>query len=157
MSLYYIVAALLSAIAYGSDVIFGKFALDDMPFFIFMFILAFIYFLIALFMFIFNYNYIIDYFYKIKNYSSLYWSIIAIILGTIIADILMWKAIQLSNYSELSTTITLIHMAPVFGLIFIAVVYKYYLNYKALFGFFLVIVGLIIMIFNSNKALLILK
>ena len=145
--------ALISAMAYGSDAIFGKLALNDMPFFIFIFMLSLIYLILGVILFLFNYDYIISYFANVKDYSTIGYSIFAIIFGTIIADILMWKSIQKSQTSQLPITIAIIHTAPVFALLFVTFYFKTYLNWKALFGFGLVVIGTIIMIFNSGDSI----
>lgn len=151
----FFVLALLSALAYGTDVIFGKVALNEMPMIIFIFLLAFIYSIIAIIIFIIYNKKIISYVKSGTNTKSILFASFAIIVGTIIADFLMWKSIQMSKTFQLPLTVTIIHLAPVFSLIFVIIFYKESVNHKALFGMLLVIIGAVIMIYNSNTKLLI--
>jgi len=148
----FIISGLLAALCYSSDSIFGKIALDGLPLNIYFIIVSFIYTIIGLLLFAFNYN---DFFKYLKkenenNYYYLKFAIIAVLLGTIAGDYLMFYTINKSKKINLPIAITLIHLAPIFSVFLVYFVFKQQLNFKALFGIILVFIGTLITITNIN-------
>lgn len=146
----FVISGLLSALCYSSDAIFGKIALEGLSLNIYFIIVAFIYSIIGLLLFIFNYNECMYYYEKekINNYYYLKYAIIAVIIGTILGDYLMFYTINKSKKINLPIAISLIHLAPIFSIFLVYIWYKQLLNFKALFGIILVFIGTLITIYN---------
>ena len=85
---------------------------------------------------------------KINNYYYLKYAIIAVIIGTILGDYLMFYTINKSKKINLPIAISLIHLAPIFSIFLVYIWYKQLLNFKALFGIILVFIGTLITIYN---------
>ena len=115
---------LLSSLAYSSDVLFGKIALDEMPFDVFLFLLGICYTVFSIFIYIYNYTKINKYLLDEKNRKYIYYAIFAIVIGTILADCLMWYSIKISSKMNLPIVITLIHSAPILSLILVYLCYN---------------------------------
>jgi drug/metabolite transporter (DMT)-like permease len=147
----FFISAFGSAIAYGTDAIFGKLALNDMPLEIFIFLLAVVYSFIAVGMFVIYRKSIYAYFVNNEHLPAVAWAVVAIIVGTVIADILMWKAINLSKTWQLPITVAIIHTAPIFSLVFVILYYKQSINIKAIAGICLTVIGCALMIINSGE------
>ena len=147
----YIIYALLSSIAYSSDVIFGKMALEEMPMSIFVFILSFLYFILGIILYIWKRNEINDYIKKPDNYKNIFYAVIAIVIGTILADIFMWYAIKLSSRRKLPIAIALIHTAPILSLFFVYLFYGEILDYRSIMGIIISVIGCGIAIYYSNN------
>jgi drug/metabolite transporter (DMT)-like permease len=132
----FIISGILAALCYSSDSIFGKIALEGLPLNIYFIIVAFIYTIIGIILLLFNYN---DFFKYLKkeqdnNYYYLKYAIIAVLIGTILGDYLMFYTINKSNTINLPIAITLIHLAPIFSVFLVYYWFKKQINYKALFG-----------------------
>jgi uncharacterized membrane protein len=140
-----------AAIAYGSDAIFGKIALNDMPLTVFIFILAAVYFVLAIGIYITHRPQLHAYFSNKKHHRAIMWALLAVILGTVIADIMMWKAIQMSQMWQLPISVTIIHTAPIFALVFVWIFFHQFMKIEAFVGLCLVIIGCGIMILNSKE------
>jgi drug/metabolite transporter (DMT)-like permease len=149
--MYFIGPALAASLAYGSDAIFGKLALDDMPMYIFIFILSFCYFILAIVMFVAKPNTVWTYLKNPKNMPYIGWALVAVIIGTILADICMWYAIKTSSKLTLPIAVALGHTAPIFSLILVLLVFKEALNWKAVAGIMLTVIGCIITVFYSGQ------
>jgi len=65
-----------------------------MPFNVFVFLLSIIYGLLGIILYLFNSKNIHEYFSNNKNNIYIYYAIIGIIFGTILADLFMWYAFQ---------------------------------------------------------------
>mgnify|MGYP003331381495 CR=1 FL=1 len=147
----FIISGLLSALAYSSDSIFGKIALDGMPLNIYFIIVAFIYTIVGIILTIINRNELITYFSNSDNYHYLKIAFIAVIIGTILGDYLMFYTINKSSKINLPIAISLIHLAPIFSLFLVYFYFKKKLNYKSIFGIILVFIGTLIAIYFSNN------
>ena len=93
----FILSGILSALAYSSDSIFGKIALSGMPLNIFFIFVSFIYTIIGILLTIIHKKELITY---IQNPSNIYYmkyAIIAVIIGTILGDYLMFYTINKSS------------------------------------------------------------
>lgn len=147
-----IISGLLAALCYSSDAIFGKIALDGLPLNIYFIIVSFVYFIIGLILFIYNYKECIYYYEKekINNYYYFKYAIIAVFIGTILGDYLMFYTINKSKKINLPIAICLIHLAPIFSAILVYIWFKEIINIKALIGIILVFIGTLITIFNIN-------
>ena len=141
-----ILLAIITSLAYSTDVIFAKIALDNMPFFIFLFILAICYLILGTIIFFIYSKPIINYFSKIENKKYILLSILSVIIGTLLADIFMWTAIKYSSTKNLSTTISIIHTVPVFSLLLMWLIYKEKFNWQSILGTIIVIIGVCIII-----------
>jgi drug/metabolite transporter (DMT)-like permease len=137
----FILPALGASLAYSSDVIFGKLALEEMPMYLFIFILAMCYLVLAIGMFILKPKEITSYFNQKANLKPTCYAVIAIILGTVLADILMWYALKVSSRKQLPIAIALVHTAPLISLLLVFVFFKQYLNWKSIAGVILTVVG----------------
>lgn len=148
----FIISGLLAALCYSSDSIFGKIALDGLPLNIYFIIVSFIYTIIGLILFYFNYNDFFKYLNKERenNYYYLKFAIVAVLLGTIAGDYLMFYTINKSKKVNLPIAITLIHLAPIFSVFLVYFFFKQQLNFKALFGIIIVFIGTLITITNIN-------
>ena len=71
--------------------------------------------------------------------------IIAILIGTLLADNLMWYSIKLSSKKNLPIIITLIHSVPILSFIIV------YLFYRAVIGIIISVIGSSIAVFYSEK------
>lgn len=147
-----IISGLLAALCYSSDAIFGKIALDGLPLNIYFIIVSFVYFIIGLILFIYNYKECIYYYEKEKlnNYYYFKYAIIAVFIGTILGDYLMFYTINKSKKINLPIAICLIHLAPIFSAILVYIWFKEIINIKALIGIILVFIGTLITINNIN-------
>ena len=146
----YILYAILSALSNSSDVILGKLTLEKMPITIFIFILSFLYIIIGLLLYIYKSNEINKYLSNSNNYVSLLYSILAISIGTILADFLVWHSINLSNRKDLPITMSIIHLSPIFSLILVYLFYGERLHYKSILGIIISVIGCGIAIYYSN-------
>jgi len=148
----YIISGILSALAYSSDSIFGKIALEGMPLNIYFIIVSFIYTIIGIILTLINRKEIIIYIKKEKenNYYYLKYAIIAVIIGTIIGDYLMFYTINKSSKTNLPIAIVLIHLAPIFSLFLVYFYFKRKLHIGSIFGIFIVFIGTLIAIYYSN-------
>jgi drug/metabolite transporter (DMT)-like permease len=147
----FIISGLLSALAYSTDSIFGKIALDGMPLNIYFIIVAFIYTLVGITLTIVNRNAVIDYFQNKENYYYLKYAIVAVVIGTILGDYLMFYTINKSSKVNLPIAISLIHLAPIFSLFLVYFYFKKRLNFMSIFGIVLVFIGTLIAIYFSNN------
>ena len=120
----YIISGILSALAYSTDSIFGKIALEGMPLNIYFIIVSFIYMIVGITLSIIHKNQVIEYFNNIDNYYYLKYAIIAVIIGTITGDYLMFYTIGKSTEVNLPIAITLIHLAPIFSLVLVYFYFK---------------------------------
>ena len=145
----YIPFALGSALAYSTDTVATKLALEEMPFPLFMFILSFLYTILGVILFAVNGKEIVSYF-KSKNIKPIGLAVAAIIIGTIFADFLMWKAISNSSRAQISTTIALIHLTPLFSLVLATLFFKQQSNWKIILGVVLTVIGSMILIVNTE-------
>jgi len=146
----YIISGILSALAYSTDSIFGKIALEGMPLNIYFIIVSFIYMIVGITLSIIHKNQVIEYFNNIDNYYYLKYAIIAVIIGTITGDYLMFYTIGKSTEVNLPIAITLIHLAPIFSLVLVYFYFKKKLNWKSILGIILVFIGTLIAIYFSN-------
>lgn len=142
---------LLSSLAYSSDVLFAKLALDEIPFNVFIFILVFCYFIYGVYIYIFNKKIINDYLLDKKNIKTIIYAIIAILIGTLLADNLMWYSIKLSSKKNLPIIITLIHSVPILSLIIVYLFYNVVLDYRAVIGIIISVIGSSIAVYYSEK------
>jgi drug/metabolite transporter (DMT)-like permease len=147
----FIISGLLSALAYSTDSIFGKIALDGMPLNIYFIIVAFVYTLVGITLTIINRNTVIDYFKNKENYYYLKYAIVAVVIGTILGDYLMFYTINKSSKVNLPIAISLIHLAPIFSLFLVYFYFKKRLNFMSIFGIVLVFIGTLIAIYFSNN------
>jgi len=147
----FIISGLLSALAYSTDSIFGKIALDGMPLNIYFIIVAFVYTLVGITLTIVNRNKVIDYFQNKENYYYLKFAIVAVVIGTILGDYLMFYTINKSSKVNLPIAISLIHLAPIFSLFLVYFYFKKRLNFMSIFGIVLVFIGTLIAIYFSNN------
>jgi len=148
----FIISGLLAALCYSSDSIFGKIALEGLPINIFFIIVAFVYTIIGIILLLFNYNNFIIHIKKDSenNYYYLKYAIIAVLIGTILGDYLMFYTINKSKKINLPIAITLIHLAPIFSVFLVYLYFKQKLNYKALTGIIIVFIGTLITINNID-------
>ena len=147
----YIISGILAAIAYSSDSIFGKIALEGMPLNIYFIIVAFIYMIVGIILTIIHKNEVIEYFTNSNNYYYLKYAIIAVIIGTIAGDYLMFYTIEKSSKANLPIAIALIHLAPIFSLFLVYLWFKKRLNYKSIIGIIMVFIGTLIAIYFSHS------
>lgn len=145
----YMISGICAAIAYSSDSIFGKIALQGLPLNIYFIIVAFIYSLVGIVLAIIHRNDIYKYIKK-ENFYYFKYAIVAVIIGTILGDYLMFYTINKSSEVNLPIAITLIHLAPIFSLFLVYFWFKKTLNIRAIFGIILVFIGTLIALYNSN-------
>jgi len=148
----FIISGILAALCYSSDSIFGKIALDGLPLNIYFIIVAFIYTIIGIILLLFNYNDFFKYLKKEKdnNYYYLKYAIVAVLIGTILGDYLMFYTINKSNKINLPIAITFIHLAPIFSVFLVYFWFKKRVNYKVLLGIIIVFIGTLITITNID-------
>ena len=146
-----VIPALLSSLAYSSDAIFGKFALNKMNMFVFTFLLSLTYAVLSIFLFIMQPKQLWQYITDKRNHKPIGWAILAIVIGTIIADIFMWYAIKTSSKMHLPITVSLIHTVPVFSLLLVYLIFKTRPNNKAVLGIFLIVIGSIIAVYYGEE------
>jgi drug/metabolite transporter (DMT)-like permease len=87
---------------------------------------------------------------KDTNKYYLKYAIIAIIIGTIMGDYLMFYTINKSSKVNLPIAISLIHLAPIFSLFLVYFYYKKRLPIGSIFGIIIAFIGIIISIYFSN-------
>lgn len=146
----FIVSGILSALAYSTDSIFGKIALEGMPLNIYFIIVAFVYTIVGIILTIYHRNELITYINNNNNYKYLKYAIVAVIIGTILGDYLMFYTIGKSSEINLPIAIALIHLAPIFSLFLVYFYFKKRLNYKSIIGIIMVFLGTLIAIYFSN-------
>lgn len=147
-----LVASLGASVAYSTDVLFGKMALDEMPMFVFIFILALCYAILAVVMIVLKPDTLKNYLIEKQNIKPIGLAVIAVILGTIVADVLMWLAVKKSSRKQLPLAIAIIHTAPILSLILVCMFYKECLNWKANLGIVLMVLGGCMAIFYSGSS-----
>lgn len=149
----FVLPALGASLAYSTDVVFGKLALDDMPMVIFTFVLSICYAVLAIGLFVWQPTKIREYVTNKKNTKTIALAILAVVTGTVIADVLMWYAVKKSPTHHLPIAIALIHTTPVISLIIVALYYKHKINWKVALGVILTVVGcMITILFDSDLA-----
>jgi drug/metabolite transporter (DMT)-like permease len=146
----YILSGILAALAYSSDSIFGKIALEGMPLNIYFIIVAFIYTIVGISLTLIHRNEVLEYFSNSDNYYYLKYAIVAVIIGTILGDYLMFYTIGKSSKVNLPIAITLIHLAPIFSLFLVYFYFKKHLNFKSIIGIIMAFIGTLISIYFSN-------
>jgi drug/metabolite transporter (DMT)-like permease len=146
----YIISGISAAIAYSTDSIFGKIALEGLPLNIYFIIVAFIYSIVGITLAIIHRNDIYKYVKK-ENYYYLKYAILAVIFGTILGDYLMFYTINKSSKINLPIAISLIHLAPIFSLFLVYFWFKKQLNIRSIFGILLVFIGTLIAIYYSDS------
>lgn len=146
----YILSGILAALAYSSDSIFGKIALEGMPLNIYFIIVAFIYTIVGIILTIIHRNEVLEYFNNSNNNYYLKYAIVAVIIGTILGDYLMFYTIGKSSKVNLPIAITLIHLAPIFSLFLVYFYFKKHLNFKSIIGIIMAFIGTLIAIYFSN-------
>jgi drug/metabolite transporter (DMT)-like permease len=146
----YILSGILAALAYSSDSIFGKIALEGMPLNIYFIIVAFIYTIVGISLTLIHRNEVLEYFSNSDNYYYLKYAIVAVIIGTILGDYLMFYTIGKSSKVNLPIAITLIHLAPIFSLFLVYFYFKKHLNFKSIIGIIMAFIGTLIAIYFSN-------
>lgn len=148
----FVLSGLLAALCYSTDSIFGKIALDGLPLNVYFIILSFIYTIIGIILLFFNYNEFIIHIKKESenNYYYLKYAIIAVLIGTILGDYLMFYTIDKSKKINIPIAISLIHLAPIFSIFLVYFFFKLKLNYTALFGIIIVFIGTLITINNID-------
>ena len=146
----FVLSGLLAALCYSTDSIFGKIALDGLPLNVYFIIVSFIYTIIGIILLLFNHKEFINHIKKESenNYHYLKYAIIAVLIGTILGDYLMFYTINKSKKINIPIAISLIHLAPIFSIFLVYFYFKLRLNYKALFGIIIVFIGTIITINN---------
>jgi len=150
----FIISGIIAALCYSSDSIFGKIALEGFPLNIYFIIVAFIYSIIGIILFIFNYNSFFKYINREitqNNYYYLKYAVIAVLIGTIAGDYLMFYTINKARKINIPIAITLIHLAPIFSIFLVYYWFKQKLNYKVILGIIIVFIGTIITITNANE------
>jgi len=146
----YIISGLLSALAYSSDSIFGKIALSGMPLNIYFIFVSFIYTIIGTILSIIYKKELITYLQTPSNFYFIKFAIIAVIIGTIAGDYLMFYTINKSSKTNLPIAISLIHLAPIFSLFLVYLIFNKKLNIGSVTGIFIVFIGTIIAIYFST-------
>lgn len=141
--------ALASSLAYSSDVVWGKMALDEMPMYVFVFLLAACYTVVGITMLALSPRSITGYISNKKNLRFLGLAIVAIVIGTLLADVLMWYAIKVSPKRSLPAVVTLIHTAPIFSLVLVWMVYNEAIDWRAVMGIVMAVAGCILTVFYS--------
>lgn len=137
-----LIAAIASAFAYSTDIIFPKVALDNMPMYIFLFILCCIYMVMAVILIAWKGTSIFTYLKTSSNKSYIRIAILGILVGTLAADILMWAAIKYSARGDLPLTSSLIHIGPtLLSVLIVAYIYKIGLKWQSILGIVLVVSG----------------
>ena len=137
----HIVFAILTLLAYSSDIIIGKYSTDHVPMYIFLFILALCYGLISVIMFLCNYRQIISYFSKTSNRTYILLSFITVFVGTVLADTFMWICIHTSTNGQLPASTAIIHAVPVSTAILITLFFRVKLKVPAIIGIVLATLG----------------
>ncbi len=145
----FILSALASSFLYSTDSVLAKIALDEMPFTVFMFIVSCMYIIIAISIYVVNRKDIHIYFTDILHHKYILIAIISIIIGTIIADALMWYALMKSTKQNIPLTTALIHTSPIFAAILVFFVFKKTINIYAFIGIIITVIGIIITVINS--------
>jgi sorbitol-specific phosphotransferase system component IIBC len=90
---------------------------------------------------VFNNKIINNYIFDKKNIKNIIYAIFAIIIGTLLADNLMWYSIKISSKKKLPIIITLIHSVPILSLI---------LDYRAVIGIIISVIGCSIAVYYSE-------
>lgn len=142
--------ALSSAAAYSTDVVLAKLALDEMPMFMFLFILSGIYLFLGIIILVWKGREIRAFFQNKQKTQFIGVAIFGVLIGTLLADTLMWAAIQKSKKSNLPLTITLIHTTPIFSLFLVMWYYKVGINLHSILGLLLAVTGCGIMIYHGQ-------
>ena len=148
----FIISGILSALAYSSDSIFGKIALEGLPLNIYFIIVSFIYAIVGIILFLFNYKDVSIYLRREKenNYYYLKFAIIAVIVGTILGDYLMFYTINKSTKANLPIAFSLIHLVPIFSLFLVYFYFKKKISFGSMFGILLVFIGTAIAIYYKE-------
>lgn len=149
----YVISGICAALAYSTDSIFGKIALEGLPLNIYFIIVAFVYSIVGIVLAIIHRNDIYKYLKKenVNNYYYLKYAILAVVIGTILGDYLMFYTIDKSSEVTLPIAISLIHLAPIFSLFLVYFWFKKQMNIKAIFGIILVFIGTLIALYYSNN------
>ena len=148
----FVLSGLLAALCYSTDSIFGKIALDGLPLNVYFIIVSFIYTIIGIILLLFNYKEFINHIKKESenNYHYLKYAIIAVLIGTILGDYLMFYTINKSSKTNLPIAISLIHLAPIFSLFLVYFYFNKKLNIGAIIGILMVFFGTLIAIYFST-------
>ncbi len=72
-------------------------------------------------------------------------------IGTFLGDFFMWYSLKIASHKNLPLAVAIIHTAPILSLLFVFLIYKEKIDYRAIFGIILSIIGCIIAIIYSGS------
>ena len=147
--MWYAIPAILSSAAYSSDVIFGKLALDAMPTHVFIFLLSVCYAVLAAAMLAWRPGAIVAFLADAANRTTIALAVVAVVVGTMVADVLMWVAIKDATRQQLPAALALIHTTPVLALLLVWAVYGTAVDWRAACGVLVTVAGCIATLWYS--------
>ena len=150
----FVLSGILSALAYSSDSIFGKIALEGMPLNLYFIFVSFIYTIIGLCLLFYHKNELVTFVKNKNNNRTIIYAIIAVVIGTILGDYLMFYTINASSERNLPIALTLIHIAPIFSIVLVYLKYKQRLSIGSIIGILITFIGVMVTIFYSDVKLI---
>lgn len=146
----FIPTALLSAFFYSFDGVISKKAVDQLPVVVFIIIQTCVYIVLCIAL-LFSHKTVISDFWNNDNKTSAVWTtLIAVIVCVIIPDVLLLYALQQSPTKYTSVVLALVHIAPIFTLVTVYMLYNQIPNIWCLLGILMVLIGVILIILNTR-------
>jgi drug/metabolite transporter (DMT)-like permease len=146
----FVMPSLLAAMAYSSDVIFGKMALDSMPLFVFVAIICIMYTITGVLMLAWDHGMIVRYFAQPTNRRNIAMAMGAITVGTVLADVSAWYAYKLAKHHQLPVVGMLISIAPLMSLLLVALFYGVRFRWQVIIGMLMAVTGICIALWFSK-------
>lgn len=150
--MFFVLPALASSLAYSTDAVIVRSALEKMPLHVFIFVLALLYAVVAVGLWMWRGREISAYVADKRNRKTMCNALLGLVMGTIVADGLMYLAIQRSSLHDLPLTITLIHTAPVLSLLLVWAAFGAVPNWKVCTGIALTVAGSAMAIMCSDPS-----
>lgn len=135
--------AIVASMAYGTNSVIAKYALDNMRLYMYVFIISMVYLVVAITLLSVKGKEIISYM-KVKSHRHfLLVAVAAVLIGTLFGDTLTWSAFQAAPTQKIPIVSALVNLAPVFSLILVSIVFGVRLNAISIVGFILIVMGCI--------------
>jgi drug/metabolite transporter (DMT)-like permease len=133
--------AVVAAMAYGTNSVIAKHALDNMHVYIYVFVIALVYMVVAAILLMVKGREIVLYFKTRTHHKYIAVAVAAVLIGTVFADAMTWSALRASPPERLPIVSALINMSPLFTLVLVSLVFGVRLNATSIIGVVLITLG----------------
>jgi drug/metabolite transporter (DMT)-like permease len=135
------VLAIVAAMAYGTNSVIAKHALDNMPVYIYVGLIAFMYICVTIGLLVFKGKEIYKFVGDKANHKHLAIGLAAVFVGTVFADTVVWNALKAASPQHIPIVSALINITPVFSLLIVMIAYGVKIDFTTGIGFVLLVLG----------------